>query len=444
MSSAGRWQGPVAALAGVAIALDLVTAVGYVTLHREAVRTAAPLRTATTPRAPAPSTVAAILERRSRAVLTHDRTAFLATVDPAAEAFRTRQATLFDNLAKVPLEGWRESLADTRAAATADDGWTARLTLTYRLRGFDADDLAFTEYLTFERRGDTGWVVAGDGSTRGLRDDPQIWDGGDLTVIRGRHSLVLGEGSAGGGDAAGMTAETRTAELRDIAHRLDTGVGSVSRVIGDRWPRRVVALAPATEQEAEELAGDVRNLGDIAALATVSGGAGEAARGADRVVISPTAFGRLNGLGRRVVLTHELVHVAMGGARDGRTPMWLIEGLADYVGYKKTGVSTRAAGRELAALLASGYAPASPPDRSAFSGSGERLSAAYEEAWLACRMIAERYGEARLVRLYRTAEAEQGAAGDPRAEDRALRTVLGVGSGEFAAQWRAYVRRELT
>ncbi|MCO5967096.1 hypothetical protein [Actinoallomurus soli] len=464
MSSAGTWQRRVAALTGAAIALQLVTAVGYATLHRETGHAAASLRSATTAPAPTRAAVASLLQRRSRAVLTHDRAAFLATVDPSAQAFRAGQQTLFDNLAKAPLAAWRESLADTRAAAAADDGWTARLTLTYRLRGFDSRDVAYTQYLTFERHGDTGWVVSGDGSTHGLRDDPQIWDGPDLTVIKGRYSLVLAEGNSGVGDGspagdgsatgngtgagdgtgAAGGAETRTADLRDIARRLDTGVGLVSKVVGDHWSRRVVVLAPATEQQAEELAGDVRNLGDIAALATVSGGGGDPDGGADRIVISPTAFGRLNGLGRHVVLTHELVHVAMGGARDSRTPMWLVEGLADYVGYKDSGVSTRAAGRELAGLISSGGLPSSPPGRGAFTGSGERLSAAYEEAWLACRMIAERYGEGRLVRLYRTAEAEPGSAGDPRIEDRALRAVLGVDSSRFAAQWRAYLRKELT
>ncbi|GAA4625535.1 hypothetical protein GCM10023196_030080 [Actinoallomurus vinaceus] len=446
MSSAGSGQSRVAALAGVAIVLHLVTAVGYVALHHGAGRTAASLRSATAAPVPSTATVTAILQRRSRAVLAHDRAAFLATVDPSAQAFRAGQETLFDNLTKIPLATWRESLADTRAAAAADDGWTARLTLTYRLRGFDAADVAYTQYLTFGRRKDAGWFVSGDGSTHGLRDDPQIWDGGGLTVIHGRRSLVIGEDGAAVGDGTGTAdaSETRTAELRDIARRLDTGVGLVSDVVGDRWSREVVALAPATEQEAEELVGDVRNLGDIAALATVSGAAGDPEHGADRVIITPTAFDRLNGLGRHVVLTHELVHVAMGGARDSRTPMWLIEGLADYVGYKKAGVSTRAAARELAAQLASGDVPAAPPGRSAFSGSGERLSAAYEEAWLACRMIAERYGEGRLVRLYRTAASEPGDAGDPRIEDRALRSVLGIGSSEFAAQWRAYLRKELT
>jgi hypothetical protein len=440
MSAKGTMELRVTVLAALAIVANLVTAVGYVVLHDDASRSAAssaPVAGALP--APGPAAVTAVLQRRSRAVLAHDRAAFLATVDPSGQAFRAGQEVLFDNLAKVPLASWRESLADTRPAVAADDGWTARLRLAYRLRGFDRKEVVYTEYLTFDQRRGVGWVVSGDGAAHGLRDDAQIWNGGSLTVVRGKHSLVLGEGDAGTGQGSGA----RTAELRDIAHRLDAGVGIVSGAVGDHWARQVVALAPATEQQAEELVGDVRNLGDIAALATVTGDAGSQAGGEDRVVISPTAFGRLNALGRHVVLTHELVHVAMGGARDSRTPMWLIEGLADYVGYKGAGVSTRAAARELATMINSGDVPAAPPGRSDFGGSGDRLSASYEEAWLACRMIAERYGEDKLVRLYRTAAAEPGDAGDPRIEDRALRAVLGIGSSQFAAQWRAYVRAEL-
>ncbi|MDN3353199.1 hypothetical protein [Actinomadura sp. DC4] len=427
-----------AGLVGLAIVADLVTAAGYLTSRADPGRPAArsePVAGALP--APSAATVNSLLQRRSRAVLARDRAAFLATVDPSGQAFRAGQSVLFDNLAKVPLTNWKESLADTRPAVAADDGWTARLRLAYRIRGFDRRDLVYTEYLTFDRRRGAGWVISGDGAAHGLRDDPQIWSGGDLTVVRGRRSLVLAE------DGAGQNAHARTAELHDIAGRLDDGAGIVSGVVGDRWSRHVVALVPATEQKAEAMAGDMRNLGDIAALATITGDAGGRATGEDRVVITPTAFGRLNAIGRHVVLTHELVHVAMGGARDARTPMWLIEGLADYVGYKDAGVATKAAGRELADLIAGGDMPSAPPGRADFAGSGDRLSAAYEEAWLACRMIAERYGEDTLVRLYRTAEAEPGEAGDPRVEDRALRTVLGVGASGFDEQWRAYVRKEL-
>jgi len=423
----------------LAIAANLLIATGYALVHDDASRSAPSQPVAGALPAPSTATVNSLLQRRSRAVLAHDRTAFLATVDPSGQAFRAGQEVLFDNLAKVPLQTWKESLTDRRPEVAADDGWTARLRLTYRLRGFDSRDLVYTEYLTFDQSPGTGWVVSGDGAAHGLRDDPQVWSGGRLDVVHGRHSLVLAEGGA----VAGQDAAARTAGLRDIAARLDAGTRIVSGVVGDHWARHVVALVPATEQKAEELVGDVRNLGDIAALATVTGDAGGEATGEDRVVITPTAFGRLNALGRHVVLTHELVHVAMGGARDGRTPMWLIEGLADYVGYKNSGVDTKAAGRELASLIGSGDMPATPPGRSDFEGSGERLSAAYEEAWLACRMIAERYGEDKLVRLYRTAENESGEAGDPRAEDRALHSVLGVGSARFDESWRAYIRKEL-
>lgn len=429
-----------AVFTAVAIAADLVVAVGYAALHDDAGRSAPSRPVAGALPAPSAATVSSLLQRRSRAVLAHDRSAFLATVDPSGQAFRAGQEVLFDNLAKVPLAVWKESLADRRPAVAADDGWTARLRLTYRLRGFDSRELVYTEYLTFDQSPGAGWVVSGDGAAHGLRDDPQIWSGGRLEVVHGRHSLVLAEGSA----VADQDTAARTAELRDIAARLDTGVGLVSGVVGDGWARHVVALVPATEQKAEELVGDVRNLGDIAALAAITGDAGGKFTGEDRVVITPTAFGRLNALGRHVVLTHELVHVAMGGARDARTPMWLIEGLADYVGYKNAGVATKAAGRELASLIGSGGMPAAPPGRTEFEGSGDRLSAAYEEAWLACRMVAERYGEDKLVRLYRTAEQEPGDAGDPRAEDRALRTVLGIGSARFDELWRAYIRKELT
>jgi hypothetical protein len=429
-----------AVLTALAIAAELVVSVGYVAARGDGGRAAATSRPVSG-NLPAPSAavVESLLLRRSRAVLGHDRAAFLATVDPSGQAFRAGQAVLFDNLTKVPLAAWRETLADRRPAVVADDGWTARLRLSYRLGGFDRRDVDYTEYLTFDRRPGAGWVIAGDGAAHGLRDDPQIWSGGGLQVVRGRHSIVLAEDGA----VAGEGAAARTADLRDIADRLDTGVAAVTRVVGDRWARHVVALVPATEQKAEDLIGDVRSLGDIAALAVITGDAGGRNTGEDRVVITPTAFGRLNALGRHVVLTHELVHVAMGGARDARTPMWLIEGLADYVGYKNAGITTKSAGRELANLIASDGMPAAPPGRTEFEGSGDRLSAAYEEAWLACRMIAADYGEDRLVRLYRTAAAEPGDAGDPRIQDRALRAVLGIGTGRFDERWRAYVRREL-
>ncbi|SNR67842.1 hypothetical protein [Actinomadura mexicana] len=362
-----------------------------------------------------PDTAAAVLANRARAVRDGDRMAFLATVGAAPAAFQDAQSRVYGNLRKLPLEGWRERIAGTEAM----DGGTAvvRVEVRYRLRGFDRGDVARTRYLTLAPRAGT-WTIVGDGTSRGLADDTDIWDCGPLTVVRGRAGLVIGDGAG----------------LDGIAGRLDAAVPVVTSVFGKGWAQRVVALVPADATLASALAGPGQSLGQIAALATVAPAAG-GGRGEDRVIVSPGTFGRLNELGRDVVLTHELTHVATGGARDRRTPLWLIEGFADYVGYRRVKISARSAAGELRREVSAGRAPSALPAADAFAGGSPRLSQSYQEAWLACRMVADRYGEAALVRLYRAAGRAPEAA--------ALRDVLGLTRERFTALWRDYVKEEL-
>ncbi|GAA2577868.1 hypothetical protein SMC26_28320 [Actinomadura fulvescens] len=373
---------------------------------------------ATAPVAGVPDTraVETVLANRAAAVREHDRARFLATVASAPAAYQEAQARVFDNLTRLPLESWRERYEAIEPPGPSGAP-AVRISLHYKLRGFDRGPVARTRYLTFAARSGS-WVIVGDAAGRGLRDEAEIWDGGPLTVRRGRGGLVIG-------DAPG---------LDGIARRLAAAVPVVTGVVGSDWPRRAVALVPADPALAASLVGDTQHLKDIAALATVAPSA-TGGRGEDRIVVSADTFGRLNALGQNVVLTHELTHVATGGARDGRTPLWLIEGFADYVGYRDTKVSVRSAARELHREIAAGRTPAALPGRAAFDGTSPRLSQAYQEAWLACRMIADRYGERELVRLYR-------AAGR-RPEAAALREVLGVTTARFTAMWRDYLREEL-
>ena len=48
------------------------------------------------------------------------------------------------------------------------------------------------------------------------------------------------------------------------------------------------------------------------------------------VFVNPEVFGSLRRTGAQVVMSHEATHVA-AGAWDSRTPLWLLEGFADYV-----------------------------------------------------------------------------------------------------------------
>jgi hypothetical protein len=416
---------PLAAAVAVACAGTLLTGIGYAVSGfpgGRADHSASPsgpsgtARPAERPEALDRAAVRAVLDRRSRAVQERDHAAFVASVDPS---FRTRQEEVFANLAKLPLTGWREQ-ADSDAPPTAGPGgWTVQVTLRYRLRGYDRTDDVGTQYLTFARGATGGLMITGDGAAQNLSDDTQIWDGGRLSVARGRRSLVIGS-----------RAPSRT--LRQIAAQLDEAAPTVTGVVGDRWAQRVVALVPATEEQTASLAGGGQSLREIAALATVTRGPG-GSPGNDRIIVSPVSFPKLNNIGRHVVLTHELTHVATHGAGDRRTPFWLIEGFADYVGYKGLQVPVRAAARELRSELVQGRLPKALPGREEFEAAG-RLSQAYEEAWLACRMIVERYGEERLVRLYDTAGKR----------DDAIKRVLGIDTADFTAMWRAYLREELT
>jgi hypothetical protein len=99
--------------------------------------------------------------------------------------------------------------------------------------------------------------------------------------------------------------------------------------------------------------------------------------------------------------------------------------------------------QELAPDARRGRLPRALPDDKQFANSNKSLPQAYELSWLACQLIAERYGERRLVRFYRAVADERDGAGDAQVLDRAFRGTLGLSTAEFVAQWRAYVRRQL-
>ncbi|MDX6743192.1 hypothetical protein [Actinocorallia sp. A-T 12471] len=357
-----------------------------------------PAPTATGPTA---SAVNALLEARSKAVLAGDEAGFLASVDPAEPGFAARQAELFAALSALPLATWRETVEKI-------DGNLVTVRTAHSYKGFAAQETVRTAYL---RVGTAG--LTGDGGD-GHADDPQIWSRGKIRAVRGKSCLVVGEGP-----------------LEQVAAGLDRAAPAVTAVVGRDWARGAVALVPVDGEHARTLAGD-RDLAEVAALAAAAPNV-DGSPAPARILVSPEAWPRLSALGRRVVLTHELTHVAMDAATDATTPMWLVEGFADYVGYLGSGAADRTAAAELAREVRAGKLPAALPGRDAFAASSPRLSQSYQESWLACRMIAETHGRAKLVALYRAART--------RPEKEALRDVLGT--PDIVPAWRAYLRARL-
>jgi hypothetical protein len=388
------------------------------------------------------SDIAALLARRARAILGHDPAALLSTIDPTRPAFAASQVRMLAHLKRVPLASWSYTLTgsqtSTRAVTTTASGvptYSPTVGLHYQLRGFDADATDLRQYPTFTRRHGR-WYLASLGHTadsgrdRGAVSATDLWDYGPVDVVRRPHVLVLGPPSMLG-------------TMGEVADGLAAAIPRVSAVWGPRWPRRVVAEVPATQRELGEITGDTGDLSSFAALssAEVSSAAGHPAPVGDRVSINPRTWSSLDALGRRVVLTHELTHVATRADTGTETPRWLQEGFADYVGFLGTAVPTTVVARELATDVRAGRVPARLPTNHQFAGSSPDLAQAYQQGWLACRLIATRAGQATLVRFYR----EVGTATTPGevSVSRALHRLLGLSTARFTALWRASLRAQL-
>ncbi|MET8181386.1 hypothetical protein [Streptomyces sp. NPDC005336] len=375
-----------------------------------------------------------LLDRRAAAIRDRDAGAFLATVDRGSARYRTEQRRVFTQMSAVPLRSWTYRLVRTggfQPALGTGHRIAAQVELRYRLAGYDTAPVVSSQYLTLAQRGGRWYVASDDGVVDGKRATEQLWEQGTVDVVRGHHSLVLGVGQ-----------DRRL--LHAVADTADHAVPALGHVWPHAWAGRVVVEVPASLNRMASLLGaSASGYRGIAAVTTGEvGGSGDYATPADRVIVNPEAYQVLGHFGRRVVITHETAHVATRAATTAATPLWLSEGFADWVGYRAPGRTPRQIAPELTASLAAGHLPRSLPrdDDFRFGSDPDRLSRSYEQGWLACRLIADRWGGKRLVEFYRAVGKAPERSG---AVESALRGVLGVSLGKFTALWRKYVAGEL-
>jgi hypothetical protein len=391
---------------------------------------------------PAPTTgeVRALLARHGRAVMDRSAAAFLADVDgsAAARGFRDRQAAEIDDVADVPLASWTYTVTApvtdpaVRAAAAKRYGTAVtlvRVSFGYALRGVDPVPDAHDQWLTFVRRsghvllaGDDDVIGAGGASWRGP------WDFGPVFAVTGRATVVLGH----------IEVATR---LGEIAAAVDAAIPVVTSVWGDGWSQHVAVVVASGPDELTALTGQGTAVSDISAVAVTGGRDASGRPFGQRLIMNPDAVEHLSAVGLRIVVQHEITHLASEPDTAATTPRWLVEGFADYVGNLGSGQSAQATAAELRAEVAAGTVPASLPADADFEAGGARLPQAYEEAWLACRLIAAQIGQDGLVRFYRAVAS----AVEPAAEAvaGAMTEFLHESTDAFTSQWRAYLQEQL-
>jgi hypothetical protein len=137
-------------------------------------------------------------------------------------------------------------------------------------------------------------------------------------------------------------------------------------------------------------------------------------------------------LGR--IVRHELSHVAIG-VRDDGAPVWVSEGIAEYLGARdlpraQRMVPTSALGR------ATGRVTGMPASRT-FNDDDQEWH--YALSWMACDYVAATAGEATLWRLVE-AMHDGGDGTTDAQQDTVLRDVLGYDAHSLARRAAARIR----
>lgn len=436
-------------VAGVAIALlgGLALVATQPTGHDVIEQAPAPAQVFTPPNqgAVAPQTderavaVQSLLRARADALHRRDEKAFLASIDPKAEpAFRDAQLALFRNLANVPLREWSYSVVTQRSldpsvlpnVEGAQELWAPEIDLVYALRGADPSPTRRPMgYLLVKRA--NSWFIRSDTDLLGVgrRTWRGPWDFGPCLVITTGRGLVL-------------THPAREAMARRVAAEIDSAVNAVSSVWGTDWPQQVVVVLPDSSDEMRAMVGSNFPVESVVAVSVADRvDTDKNSAEGQRVVMSPTSADALSVTALRIVLRHEFTHIAARGSTVDGSPMWLLEGFADYVGYRDSGIPLGQAAPDLNASMLTTGPPSRLPSDEEFRAQGRTLDMAYQQSFSVARFVAERLGEPKLIELYQVL-AKAGRA-SPEEIDDLLVSVVGLNREQFVAGWQEYLRETL-
>ncbi|MCF8611281.1 hypothetical protein L5G28_14105 [Gordonia sp. HY285] len=326
--------------------------------------------------------------------------------------------------------------------AGSSDTWVTPVELTYALGGSSTPGLAepevtLTETMVFARYGDD-WKVLGDASaavdprptTTGPQPPAEVgpWE---FT------GLAAADVHTAGGTSPVLSYPNTEKAVARIESILPKAVTAVSKFWGDDWTQKAAIIATGDQNEFSGLTRTAASDTAVAAAATVFS---RIDRRTDqvigqRIVLSPNAVD-LPEPALAVVLRHELMHVATRLTTSEISPMWLTEGVPEYVGRSGTYREFVDAAPDLAVEVAAGRVPKKLPVDSDFAVDTDAARVAYQSVWSFAAFIADKYGEPKLKDMYR----KMTAAGDTPAMDAAMKTAVGHDKNALVKQWQTWLR----
>jgi len=310
------------------------------------------------------------LDARAAAVRRGDPDAFTRSLG-GRRAFREQQQTWYANLTQLPLAHFRYRY-DPRSLVRDGDGYWVTVDEVMQLDGYDAAPVVSPDRFRFVARPGSGRMrltsVTDEEWESAHRLHPQPWDLGPVEVRAG--AGVLGIFDAESARGAGS-----------LLASVEAGISDVSAWVPYDWSRTVVVYAltdPAFLNSLEDVPGD--DPGDLDAVSFPAGDG-------TRFVLNPRVVTD-HGPGRDRLVRHELTHVAVG-SHDDLAPVWLSEGLAEWVSVRPLAPEDRRLPD--AALKAAESGAADLPDDDSFND--EDSQAHYGLAWWAVEYVADSYGD---------------------------------------------------
>ena len=291
----------------------------------------------------------------------------------------------------------------------------AKVVMSYRVRGMSRP--FYTQRKLVLHKESVGWRVKRDVA----RHEPLPWEVAAFKATRVPHVVLL---TPPGVDVAALRsglAEAYREIRRDLPAR--------------DLPRSVLVIAGRDAAQTKRLTGRIAR--GVIALANVSVKFGPAPAFevervlAQRMIVVASRWNVLPEAERQATLVHEMTHTALNPDTSGRTPPWLVEGVAMYVSGDDRASEAR--------LRAGGAAPSAKlrelcKPNSIFRLNGRDQGAAYAASSGAAQAIVAQHGTKGLFKLY-DAFNDSTIKGPTCAAttDRLLRRTLGMTLAELEA-----------
>lgn len=402
----------------------------------------------------------------------HDVAAFESVASPAAPAFAAQLREVYTALSAAPLSTVRYTWSGEWISIPdltvnhARPAVVAALAREYTLRsGWDRLPVSERLGVTFVFDG-VAWAPAAEQDETGvlIRGGGEPWASGPVETEQTGDVLVVGRGYSQGDlarlarraqlalDEAGSvwpaSAWNGKVVIYAVADQafLDSWFGRSPDATAGSTQAKADQLPSASPAEFEALVHDVFARSTPGQPAVPAG---------VRIVVGASIVKTGDADHARAVLRHEIGHLSTWTATAGALPVWLSEGIAEYVAWHAPGAS--APGDPVASLERRGlpeamwdqlqnphYWPRLESGEDFYSGDSASVSRNYTDAWLTVLYIVDHFGQQRLRALVNAGSAQGDASNADAGLAAATKEILGItveqlrdATGAFARELRS-------